>query len=163
MLKSGGYNAKPPKMPQAVEEVIKITDTLMNCNCQRRNKPDRSKRRNIRKPSSFKGGAKGELLNAYAQAIAIMKSNPSLKDSLSPQEKKLLEDKVEELHQISIFNEVTITAAYETCQKIMLVVMDIAKKEQQTNAPYSRAGTLYRPASKAYTSHFGALAVDRRF
>ena len=147
------------KMPPEVQEVIRITDTLIATV-----KEETSLIQNKKyKDAIGLQGEKAELLNAYAQAIAIMKSNPALKASLSPQEKQLLEDKVEELHHITILNEVTVTAAYETCQKIMLVVMDIAKKEQETNAPYSRAGTLYRPAAKAYTNHFGAVAVDRRF
>lgn len=148
-----------PKMPQEVQDVITITDRLIAIVKEETNLIQKKKYKDAVQLQE----EKGELLNSYAQAIAIMKSNPSLKASLSPQEKKLLDDKVEELHQMTILNEVTITAAYETCQKIMVVVMDIAKKEQQTNAPYGRAGTLYRPVTKAYTSHFGAVAVDRRF
>lgn len=148
-----------PKMPQEVQDVINITDQLIAIVKEETNLIQKKKY----KEAIGLQDEKGELLNSYAQAIAIMKSNPSLKASLSLHEKKLLEDKVEELHQISILNEVTITAAYETCQKIMVVVMDIAKKEQQTNSPYSRAGTLYRPVTKAYTNNFGAVAVDRRF
>ena len=147
------------RIPQEVQDVINITETLIKIVKEETHLIQKKKYKEAVQLQE----QKGELLNSYAQAIAIMKSNPSLKASLSPNEKKLLEDKVEELHQMTILNEITITAAYDTCQKIMVVVMDIAKKEQQANASYSRAGTLYHPATKSYTSNFGAVAVDRRF
>ncbi|MEB3703038.1 hypothetical protein Bealeia1_00272 [Candidatus Bealeia paramacronuclearis] len=147
------------KIPQEVQEVLNLTDTLIAIV---KEETRLIQKRNYKEAVTFQN-KKGELLNEYAQAIAIMKSNPSLKENLSSSEKKRLEDKAEELHQISILNEITITAAYETCQKIMVVVMDIAQKELKENAPYNRTGAFYKPITRAYSNSFGAISLDRRF
>lgn len=106
---------------------------------------------------------KEKLTSQYAIQMNLLRNRPEIMKSLSDVQRDKVKDATESLNQASEQNARMLKAAYDTSEKIMHIMLQVAKQHNRDAETYNVSGTMANSYTPVYGHAPTPLTMDQRF